>query len=852
MNEIQDVTPPKNTNTEEIKTLKVASLELEEVEIKSTGKIERMLLKTTNKLSKAVSFLSPITSLISKLLSSINEEKKKVQLQNNLRKEKSRKGNILDKIPIVKSVKEKVSGLSAYNRKRNELDEEKHRDNLLKENEKQTTLLQRILNNSGDGKSSGWLSSLLKLLFSSWIGKVLTALVGLAALLKLKSLGSSLPSKGKKTVVAGKDGKGKKGAVASKSKLTAGGILKKAGVVGGIVSAVSGISDYKEWKGLSEEHKTTLREKIVGALGGIANGFNDFVNFISFGTVDLFNKNQAFEVIDNVTSGITQAFNNMLSGFPTLQASINVFTNGVNDLLSRAGEGFTKAFGWIKEFARSKSEDEKKFVEAMEKRESIEEEYEEKKYFGYETDSSYYKRRRELKTKLDKAKEEELKYAELALENKDFVKNSRFGTSAVVVVNRANKEIESQDADKYVKWKTQKNKIEKEFNDSTARVEEYKKRMTKENMSTEEEKGVKRAFDFILKKHEKLTKELEKLNKSEPKVRRYRERSIADYGGTESGGSNTLLDVISKGEGSTLEQAKKKGYSSEYDVTLGYGQFADDKSKPLTEMTIKEVYQHQQKMKQHKDNKFKVRQKDGSIKELSSSAVGKWQIVEPTLRRLQKKLGISEDDKFSPEIQDRMAMELLNERGLNKYLKGEITKEVLQKNIAKEWASMPSDSQGMNSGNIYKTEITHKELNRAIESTKVAYSKPNVKTPPIIKSRDQVSAPEPRIVSVDYQKSPIQDSISLVNQQRAEREAKEKARLEEERQKQINKDSIAQTSTHTPMDNSQALLNKIAQGTEITNQQLQKIVTSQNTKEEKPSKDIMFNIGTLESNKIGV
>ncbi len=137
-----------------------------------------------------------------------------------------------------------------------------------------------------------------------------------------------------------------------------------------------------------------------------------------------------------------------------------------------------------------------------------------------------------------------------------------------------------------------------------------------------------------------------------------------------------LLELIANGEGTSKEKALKKGYKSEYDVTLGYGAYVDDKSKPITSMTLSEVLQTQRKMLRNKKNRW------------NSSAVGKYQITRRTLKDLMKKLKLKGNELFTPELQDKMAIELLKRRGLEKFENGKISLKDFHNRISKEWASV--------------------------------------------------------------------------------------------------------------------------------------------------------------------
>ena len=108
-------------------------------------------------------------------------------------------------------------------------------------------------------------------------------------------------------------------------------------------------------------------------------------------------------------------------------------------------------------------------------------------------------------------------------------------------------------------------------------------------------------------------------------------------------------------------------------------------TKPLTKMTIQEVLDWQESIDRTQ----------------LSEASGRYQIMEDTLRGynndttagpgnpLWKRAGLSAGDLFSPENQDKMAIVLLDQRGLSKYLDGNLSKEQFANNLAGEWASLP-------------------------------------------------------------------------------------------------------------------------------------------------------------------
>ncbi|ORE90158.1 tape measure protein [Aurantimonas sp. 22II-16-19i] len=103
-----------------------------------------------------------------------------------------------------------------------------------------------------------------------------------------------------------------------------------------------------------------------------------------------------------------------------------------------------------------------------------------------------------------------------------------------------------------------------------------------------------------------------------------------------------MLDLIGLAEGTD----RGRGYNE----TLGYGKFTGG-DKNLVFMTLDQIDALQSSMLQHPDNTF------------NSSALGRYQIVQKTLRGLRGELGLSGDELFSPELQDRLAMQLLRRRG---------------------------------------------------------------------------------------------------------------------------------------------------------------------------------------------
>jgi muramidase (phage lysozyme) len=84
----------------------------------------------------------------------------------------------------------------------------------------------------------------------------------------------------------------------------------------------------------------------------------------------------------------------------------------------------------------------------------------------------------------------------------------------------------------------------------------------------------------------------------------------------------------------------------------------------------------------------------------ASSAVGRYQIISTTLAGLVRELNINTNEKFSQQMQDRMAIALFERRGSTAFINKEMTAEEFATSLAKEWAALPKIS-GKNPNNSY-------------------------------------------------------------------------------------------------------------------------------------------------------
>lgn len=135
-------------------------------------------------------------------------------------------------------------------------------------------------------------------------------------------------------------------------------------------------------------------------------------------------------------------------------------------------------------------------------------------------------------------------------------------------------------------------------------------------------------------------------------------------GSTSSGGKGLggLLDLIGSVEA-------PKGYDQVYGGT----KLAPPK--PITSMTVAEVLDWQ----------------DRSVAAGSrSSAAGKYQVIRGTLRDEVRNGTVSMNDRFTPAVQDKIAVSRMNYRGLGAYQAGLIDETEFGQRLSMEWASLPA------------------------------------------------------------------------------------------------------------------------------------------------------------------
>jgi conjugal transfer mating pair stabilization protein TraG len=73
------------------------------------------------------------------------------------------------------------------------------------------------------------------------------------------------------------------------------------------------------------------------------------------------------------------------------------------------------------------------------------------------------------------------------------------------------------------------------------------------------------------------------------------------------------------------------------------------------------------------------------------SAIGRYQIVGETLDHLMGRLNLSGAERFTPELQDRLALQLARDAGLDDWREGRTSDEGFAQSLARVWAGLPRD-----------------------------------------------------------------------------------------------------------------------------------------------------------------
>jgi muramidase (phage lysozyme) len=70
-------------------------------------------------------------------------------------------------------------------------------------------------------------------------------------------------------------------------------------------------------------------------------------------------------------------------------------------------------------------------------------------------------------------------------------------------------------------------------------------------------------------------------------------------------------------------------------------------------------------------------------------AIGRYQFIPPTLRRVARVRGFGPETQFTPGVQDALALVLLEDAGLSQFQAASLGRRQFMHNLARIWAGLP-------------------------------------------------------------------------------------------------------------------------------------------------------------------
>lgn len=220
------------------------------------------------------------------------------------------------------------------------------------------------------------------------------------------------------------------------------------------------------------------------------------------------------------------------------------------------------------------------------------------------------------------------------------------------------------------------------FNEAQTKFEQEKERIGQDTNEANREANTKLLETLkqqVETSHAGLENEKQLMAQGTSAERRERRRAQresgagADTGAPGSGGAPTVSAAgVKDPTAKILEHIGQKESGGNYNKLVGGA--VEPK---LTKMTISEVQDYQRRMG------------SGELGRFESTAVGKYQIIKSTLAELVAQGKASPNDAYDPATQEKLGRALLEKRGLNRYLSGQIPKDQFMDSLSMEWASLP-------------------------------------------------------------------------------------------------------------------------------------------------------------------
>ena len=173
--------------------------------------------------------------------------------------------------------------------------------------------------------------------------------------------------------------------------------------------------------------------------------------------------------------------------------------------------------------------------------------------------------------------------------------------------------------------------------------------------------------------------------------------------------SNAMVKTIDQAAYASLLTTVANGESNgNYNA---YYKAPGNTSLKITDMTVAEVLAWQ-----------KQYVADGN----ASNAVGRYQIIEPTLESLVSDLKIDPSEVFDEQLQDRLAIALMERRGSKDFIENKLSAEQFAANLSKEWAALPNVTGERPTESYYAgdglnaSRVSVEAITKAVEAFKAA------------------------------------------------------------------------------------------------------------------------------------
>lgn len=140
--------------------------------------------------------------------------------------------------------------------------------------------------------------------------------------------------------------------------------------------------------------------------------------------------------------------------------------------------------------------------------------------------------------------------------------------------------------------------------------------------------------------------------------------------------TDIILDFIAGGAWGDALGNKIGESDGDYNAYFGH---THPKSVEFSKMSLAKVYDFQSSMLRYDPR---------------SSALGRYQFLNRTLRVLAAKRGLSDGTLFTNRLQDQLAVDLLKGRGYQAWWRGDISDDEFAHNLSLEWASLPDPDNG--------------------------------------------------------------------------------------------------------------------------------------------------------------